>query len=173
MFSGTDLPAKQLSPKWLYDPVGCELFEQICELPEYYPTRTERALLREHSSELAELTRASSLVELGSGTSDRPGSSSTPGRRGSLKRFVAFDVAEPTLRSALAELGGRYPNVAMAGVVGDFEVHLDRIPGLEGRLLAFLGGTIGNLEPLARAEFWPPCPRCSNPGSSSWSAPIW
>jgi L-histidine N-alpha-methyltransferase len=145
---------KQLSPKWLYDPAGCDLFEQICDLPEYYPTRTERAILQAHSAELAGLTRASTLVELGSGTSDKTRLIlDALVAEGSLERFVAFDVAEPTLRAALAELADAYPTVTMAGVVGDFEIHLDRIPGSDGRLLAFLGGTIGNLEPLARGEF--------------------
>lgn len=156
---------KGLSPKWLYDPVGCGLFEQICDLPEYYPTRTERAILETHACELARITRATSLVELGSGTSDKT-------RRildalvaeGTLRRFVAFDVAEPTLRAALDVLAEAYPEVAMAGVVGDFEQHLDRIPGGGGRLLAFLGGTIGNLEPLARSEFLSTLAKVLQPG---------
>lgn len=156
---------KQLSPKWLYDPVGCDLFEQICDLPEYYPTRTERAILQAHAGQLAELTQASSLVELGSGTSDKTRLIlDALVAQGSLREFVAFDVAEPTLRAALAQLGRVYPGVTMAGVVGDFEVHLDRIPGAQGRLLAFLGGTIGNLEPLARSEFLSTLAKVLQPG---------
>jgi L-histidine N-alpha-methyltransferase len=145
---------KHLSPKWLYDPRGCDLFEQICELPEYYPTRAECSILAGRAGELADLTGATTLVELGSGASDKTRLLlDALVERGSLERFVGFDVAEPTLRAALADLATRYPGVAMAGVVGDFEVHLDRIPEGDGRLVAFLGGTIGNLEPLARMDF--------------------
>jgi L-histidine Nalpha-methyltransferase len=165
VLAGLTSRPKRLSPKWLYDPLGCDLFEQICDLPEYYPTRTERGILAAHASELATLTQAVTLVELGSGTSDKTRlilDALVAG--GTLRRFVAFDVAEPTLRAALDELGRVYPGLTMAGVVGDFEYHLDRIPGGERRLLAFLGGTIGNLEPLARGEFLATLAKVLQPG---------
>jgi L-histidine N-alpha-methyltransferase len=156
---------KRLSPKWLYDPRGCDLFEQICELPEYYPTRAERSILVARGPELAEMTGARTLVELGSGTSEKTRlllDALVAHQR--VERFIALDVAEPTLRAALAALSVRYPGVRMAGVVGDFEQHLDRIPGAGQRLLAFLGGTIGNLEPLARAEFLATLAKVLEPG---------
>jgi L-histidine N-alpha-methyltransferase len=156
---------KHLSPKWLYDPRGCDLFEQICELPEYYPTRAETSILVARRAELAELTRARTLIELGSGASDKTRLLlDALAAGGSLERFVGFDVAEPTLRTSLDELATSYPGVAMAGVVGDFETHLDRIPQSDDRLLAFLGGTIGNLEPLARAEFLAMLGKVLHPG---------
>ena len=145
---------KHLPPKWLYDPVGSALFEQICELPEYYPTRTERAILAAHSGEVAELTKARTVVELGSGTSEKTGLIlDALSRQGSLERFVGVDVAEPTLSSALVGLAGRYPGLEVEGVVGDFERHLGHIPSFDDRLVIFLGGTIGNLEPAARRAF--------------------
>ncbi len=144
----------ELAPTWLYDPVGCDLFEQICELPEYYPTRTERAILADHADEIASLTGARAVIELGSGTSEKTRLLLDALRtKGSLQRFAALDVAEPTLRSSLATLAARYPGLEVAGVVGDFLEHLDRIPSGDGRLVAFLGGTIGNLDPSGRQRF--------------------
>jgi dimethylhistidine N-methyltransferase len=145
---------KRLPPKWLYDERGSALFEEICDLPEYYPTRAERGILAAHASEIAMLTRASTLVELGSGTSEKTRLLiDALATGGSLEGFVAFDVAEPTLRASLDQLADRYPRIRMAGVVGDFEEDLDRIPAGRHRLVAFLGSTIGNLEAEPRAAF--------------------
>lgn len=139
--------------KWLYDPLGCELFEQITNLEEYYPTRTERAILETYAHDIAKRSGAATLIELGSGTSAKTlllldALAAT----GSLERFVAFDVAEPTLRDALAALAGRCPGLVLAGVVGDFERHLDALPDVAGRMIVLLGGTVGNLEPGRRAK---------------------
>lgn len=151
---GLGAQPKTLPPKWLYDPAGCDLFERICELPEYYPTRTERSILARRAGDVASITGASTVVELGSGTSEKTRLVLDSLRAaGTLRRFVGFDVAEPTLRSALVSLGERYPGMDVAGVVGDFERHLDQIPAGRDRLVIFLGGTIGNLEPPARRVF--------------------
>src|SRR6202042_3224684 len=97
---------------------------------------------------------APTLVELGSGTSDKTVALiDALIEAGTLRRFVAFDVAEPTLRQAVAGLARAYPSLEVSGVVGDFGVHLDRLPDAEGRLVAFLGGTIGNLTVEERARF--------------------
>ncbi|MBO0731697.1 MAG: L-histidine N(alpha)-methyltransferase, partial [Acidimicrobiaceae bacterium] len=150
--AGLTAPSKRLPPKWLYDERGCELFEAICELPEYYPTRSERAVLAAHASDIASLSRASTLVELGSGASEKTRLLlDALASEGTLEGFVGFDVAEPTLRASLERLSDRYPGVRMGGVVGDFEEDLDRIPSSPNRLVAFLGSTIGNLEDAARA----------------------
>jgi dimethylhistidine N-methyltransferase len=152
--AGLTSTPKRLPPRWLYDPRGCELFEQITELPEYYPTRAEREVLAAYAPEIAARCGASTLVELGSGTSDKTVALiDALIDAGTLRRFVAFDVAEPTLRAAVATLAEAYPSIEVSGVVGDFGVHLDRLPESEGRLVAFLGGTIGNLTVEERARF--------------------
>jgi L-histidine N-alpha-methyltransferase len=145
---------KQLPPKWFYDDSGSQLFDRITRLPEYYPTRRERWILEHHAADVVRLSGADTLVELGSGTSEktrllldafvvRPG----------FRRFVPFDVSETTLREAAAAVAGEYPSVLVHAVVGDFEHHLGTLPGGGRRLVAFLGGTIGNLDPKQRAQF--------------------
>jgi L-histidine Nalpha-methyltransferase len=150
---GLTADPKVLPPKYLYDERGCALFDEITRLPEYYPTRRERDILAERSGAIARITRADTLVELGSGTSEKTRLLlDALTEAGTLRRFVGFDVAEPTLRSAAADLAAEYPGLQIAGVVGDFQHHIDRIPQGGTRLVAFLGGTIGNLDPAERAE---------------------
>jgi L-histidine N-alpha-methyltransferase len=145
---------KDIPPKWFYDTRGSQLFDEITRLPEYYPTRRERAILIEHASEIAAITRADTLVELGSGTSEKTRILLDALRdAGTITRFVPFDVSEQTLRDAADAVHRDYPSVAVHAVVGDFEHHLGSIPGGGRRIVAFLGGTIGNLLPPARAEF--------------------
>jgi L-histidine Nalpha-methyltransferase len=149
----TSLP-KDLPPKWFYDERGCELFEAITRLPEYYPTRAERAILDQFAGDIARATRADTLVELGSGTSEKTrlllGALS---RAGTLRRFVPFDVSEPTLRTAAVAIEAEYPGIDVHAVVGDFERHLPLLPDGGRRVVAFLGGTVGNLAPEKRKGF--------------------
>ena len=153
-YRGLTSNPKELPPKWFYDDRGSQLFDEITRLPEYYPTRTERAILASHSDEIARVTAADTLVELGSGTSEKTRLLLDALRSaGTLTRFVPFDVSETTLRDAAVAVGNEYPGVAVHAVAGDFERHLDRLPGGGRRLIAFLGGTIGNLLPDARARF--------------------
>ncbi|MGI8493238.1 MAG: L-histidine N(alpha)-methyltransferase [Acidimicrobiales bacterium] len=143
---------KRLPPRWLYDQRGSRLFERITGLDEYYPTRAERAILAAHAREMAEMSRPATLTELGSGTSDKTRLLlDALVSEGSLRRFVAFDVAGPTITRALGQLALRYPGLELAGVVGDFERHLEHLPAGPGHLVALLGGTIGNLGREARA----------------------
>jgi L-histidine N-alpha-methyltransferase len=144
---------KEIPPTWFYDERGCELFEAITRLPEYYPTRTERAILAERADEIAALTGADTLVELGAGTSEKTRLLlDALDDAGHLKRFVPFDVAEATLIATAEAIAEEYPTVAVTGVVGDFRRHLGELPREGRRLVAFLGGTIGNLRPRQRAE---------------------
>ncbi|MEA2126958.1 MAG: L-histidine Nalpha-methyltransferase [Solirubrobacteraceae bacterium] len=148
VLDGLTRPFKELPPKHLYDERGSELFEAICELPEYYPTRTERALLVEHADAL--VGDAVELVELGAGSAAKTRVLLDTGR---LRRYVPFDVSPTALDETLAE---EYPELEVVPVIGDFEADLDRIPDPvpgEPRLLAFLGGTIGNFLPGARRAF--------------------
>jgi L-histidine N-alpha-methyltransferase len=145
---------KDIPPKWFYDDRGSQLFDEITRLPEYYPTRCERTILEARAPDIARITRADTLVELGSGTSDKTRLLlDALTEAGTITRFVPFDVSEQTLRDAAEAIGRDYPTVAVHAVVGDFERHLTRIPGDGRRVVAFLGGTIGNFEAPARAEF--------------------
>jgi len=153
--AGLTASPKVLPPKWFYDEEGCRLFDEITRLPEYYPTRTERAILARYAGDIATRTSADTLVELGSGTSEKTRLLlDALSAHGSLRRFVPFDVSEPTLRYAARSIEGEYPGVDVHAVVGDFERHLDRIPAGGTRLVAFLGSTIGNLDPDGRARFY-------------------
>lgn len=151
--AGLSAPPRWIPPKWLYDPLGCELFEAICALEEYYPTRTERAILEASANDIAKRSEAQTLIELGSGTSAKTLLLlDALVAAGTLERFVGFDVAEPTLRDALDGVAKGYPGLGLAGVVGDFERHLGALPDVPGRLIILLGGTVGNLEPGHRAK---------------------
>jgi L-histidine N-alpha-methyltransferase len=152
--AGLTATPRDVPPKWFYDDRGSELFDAITRLPEYYPTRTERSILVERAATIASLAGADTLVELGSGTSEKTRLLLDALRdAGTLERFVPFDVSEQTLRDAATAVAGEYTGVEVHAVVGDFEHHLSEIPGDGRRLVAFLGSTIGNLTPPRRAEF--------------------
>ncbi len=157
VLDGLTRPFKEIPPKHLYDTRGSELFDQICDLPEYYPTRTERAILDEYADLIVRRTGAAELVELGSGTAAKTRVLlSAMERAGTLWRYVPFDVAEQMVRDCTASLADEYPELAIHGIVGDFERHLGEIPPSERgrpRVVAFLGGTIGNFPPGARRRF--------------------
>jgi dimethylhistidine N-methyltransferase len=152
--AGLTAQPKTLASKWLYDPTGCDLFEQITALDEYYPTRAERSILVVHSEEIAQLSRASTVIELGSGTSEKTRHLLKAfDARSQLHSFVAVDVAEPTMRRSLKEISRYFPSAVVAGVVADFDTHLGHLPAGDARIIVFLGGTIGNLEPERRRSF--------------------
>jgi L-histidine Nalpha-methyltransferase len=145
---------KELPPKWFYDERGSELFTEITRLPEYYLTRRERVILAEHARAIAEETRADALVELGSGKSEKTRFLlDALAETGRLRRFVALDVSERTLRESAARIAAEYPGIDVVAVVGDFHDHLGAIPSGGRRLLAFLGSSIGNFRPDERAAF--------------------
>ena len=152
---GLARPLKELPPKHLYDTRGAALFEQICELPEYYPTRLERSILERVAADVIAATAAGELVELGSGSAAKTRLLlDAMAAAGTLRRFVAVDVTEQAVRDSATELIQEYPGLEVHGLIGDFERHLDYLPpAREPRLLAFLGGTIGNFPPAARLRF--------------------
>jgi L-histidine Nalpha-methyltransferase len=155
VLDGLTRPFKELPPKHFYDARGAELFDQICELPEYYPTRAERAILEQSAEELAELTGAVELVELGSGTAAKTRVLlDALDAAGTLRRYIPVDVTESMVRDCAEELTSEYPGLRVHGVIGDFERHLDQVPPAVGpRIVAFLGGTIGNFPPGSRRRF--------------------
>ncbi|CAL9415952.1 Histidine N-alpha-methyltransferase [Nocardiopsis dassonvillei] len=148
---------KQLPPKWFYDERGSALFEDITELPEYYPTRAERAILEERSDEIADAADAEALVELGSGSGVKTRLLLDAMRRhGTLVRFVPVDVSGDFLAASARRVSDDYPGLDVHAVVGDFEHHLGLLPVREdgGRqTIAVLGSTIGNQEPAPREVF--------------------
>jgi L-histidine N-alpha-methyltransferase len=158
---------KSLPPKWFYDDVGSDLFDQITRLPEYYPTRAEAAILRAEAASIADVTGADTLVELGSGTSEKTRMllDALHGR-GTLRRFIPFDVDAGVLQSAGAAIVAEYPGIDVDALCGDFEEHLTEIPSGGTRLIAFLGSTIGNLTPGPRAEFLATLAAVMAPGDS-------
>ncbi|MEV6655147.1 L-histidine N(alpha)-methyltransferase [Streptomyces sp. NPDC051219] len=142
---------KALPPKWFYDARGSELFEEITRLPEYYPTRAEREILLARAPEIAATTGARTLVELGSGSSEKTRHliEALPG----LHSYVPVDVSESALTGAAEALLAEHPGLSVHALIADFTRGL-ALPGTPGpRLAAFLGGTIGNLLPAERTAF--------------------
>jgi len=145
---------KELPAKWFYNDRGSALFEEITGLPEYYLTSRERSILLADGTEIAGLTGAETLIELGSGSADKTGILLRAlAEAGSLRRYVPFDVSEQALRDSAARIAGLYPDIEVHGVVGDFERHLPRLPQGLRRLVAFLGSSIGNLVGAERSRF--------------------
>lgn len=145
---------KTLPPKWFYDAKGSDLFDQITRLPEYYPTRTEASILQDRAADIAAASGADTLVELGSGTSEKTRLLLDALRdSGALKRFIPFDVDPSVLRDAARALHAEYPDIEIEVVCGDFEQDLGTVPKVGRRMVVFLGSTIGNLTPEPRAEF--------------------
>jgi L-histidine Nalpha-methyltransferase len=152
VLDGLTRPFKELPPKHFYDARGADLFDQICDLPEYYPTRAERAILVQRAQEIAALTGAVELVELGSGTAAKTRVLlDALQAAGTLERYIPVDVTESMVRDCAETLTSEYPGLRVHGVIGDFERHLDHLPAAAGpRIVAFLGGTIGNFPPGSR-----------------------
>jgi L-histidine N-alpha-methyltransferase len=167
VLGGLAASPKSLPPKWFYDSVGSELFDQITRLPEYYPTRAEAEILRARSAEIASVTGADTLVELGSGTSEKTRTLlQALDDGGTLRRFVPFDVDASMLSAAATAIQREYPDIEIAAVCGDFEEHLSEIPDGGRRLFVFLGSTIGNLTADPRAEFLAALAAVLRPGDS-------
>jgi L-histidine N-alpha-methyltransferase len=159
--SGT---TKSLPPKWFYDARGSELFEEITRLPEYYPTRAEREILTDRAAEIAAATGAHTLVELGSGSSEK-----TRLLLDALPApltYIPVDVSESALTGAAEGLLADRPGLLVHALIADFTHGLE-LPATPGpRLVAFLGGTIGNLLPAERAEFLTSVRKLMDPGDS-------
>ncbi|MFF4056079.1 L-histidine N(alpha)-methyltransferase [Streptomyces sp. NPDC001668] len=155
---------KTLPPKWFYDAHGSELFEQITELPEYYPTRAEREILVARSGEIAAATGARTLVELGSGSSEK--TRYLLDALTGLHTYVPVDVSESALTQAGHALIAQRPELSVHALIADFTGGLT-LPGTPGpRLVAFLGGTIGNLLPVERAAFMTSVRSLLSPGDA-------
>ncbi|MDN5743784.1 MAG: L-histidine N(alpha)-methyltransferase [Nocardioidaceae bacterium] len=156
-----------LPPRWLYDDHGSQLFDQITKLDVYYPFTAERTILELHAEEIVAASGATSLIELGSGTSEKTRLLLDAfANTGQLERFAPVDVSEQTLREAAAAIAQRYPSVDVVAVVGDFTLHLAHLPQGGRRMVAFLGGTIGNLYREERGAFLGALADVLEPGDS-------
>ena len=146
---------KTLPPRWFYDGRGSQLFEQITELPEYYPTRTEREILQAHADDIAAAAPVQTVVELGSGSSSKTRLLLDAWRRGgTLRQIVTVDVSISALTEAAQSLQQRYPGVELRPVRADFTRHLDELGTVGPTAIVFLGSTIGNLDPGQRRQFF-------------------
>ncbi|MGW7227549.1 L-histidine N(alpha)-methyltransferase [Streptomyces sp. CBMAI 2042] len=151
VLSGLTRHPKTLPPKWFYDARGSELFEDITRLPEYYPTRAEREILEERAGEIAAVSGARTVIELGSGSSEK--TRHLLEALDGLESYVPVDVSESALTGAAESLLAEHPGLSVHALIADFTGGL-ALPGTPGpRLVAFLGGTIGNLLPEERAGF--------------------
>jgi L-histidine Nalpha-methyltransferase len=151
---GLSCPFKELPPKYFYDARGSKLFEQITELPEYYPTRAERSILESGAADIVAAAGPTTLIELGSGAAAKTRYLLDAMRdAGSLETYVPVDISEEITRRVAEELVSEYDELRVHGVVCDYETHLERVPREEGGLIAFLGGTIGNFRPGPRRSF--------------------
>lgn len=165
--TGLGSDPKTLPPKYFYDAVGSVLFEEITGLPEYYPTRCERSILDERAEEIAAASGADTLVELGSGSSVKTRLLLDGlARAGTLARYIPVDVSPTALEGAMDALRLDYPGLDLHGVVADFEHHLALLPQEGRRMVAFLGGTIGNLTPRERHGFLADLRRGLRPGDT-------
>ncbi|WP_460606284.1 L-histidine N(alpha)-methyltransferase [Jatrophihabitans fulvus] len=152
--AGLTATPKTLPPKYFYDAHGSDLFDRITRLPEYYPFRAERTILELHAGEIAAVSGGATLVELGSGTSEKTQLLLRAlSDAGTLTSYVPFDVDPAVLKDASAAIAEQFPSLEIDPVVGDFEHHLGAVPRRPARLVAFLGSTIGNLDPGQRARF--------------------
>jgi len=165
--AGLGATERSIPAKWLYDERGSVLFDEVTRLDEYYPFRAERAILHTRAADIATAADADTLVELGSGTSEKSRVLlDAMAANGQLRRYVPFDVSEEMLRSAAIEIAEAYPGIEVHGVVGDFDRHIPLTP-VEGKgMIAFLGSTIGNFHPAQRSTFLTDVARALDAGGS-------
>ncbi|GAA0601079.1 L-histidine N(alpha)-methyltransferase [Actinomadura livida] len=152
VYEGLTGTPKTLPPKWFYDERGSALFEEITKLEEYYPTRREREILVARAAAVAEATGARTLLELGAGSGEKT-RLLLDALAGTLRTYVPVDVSGDFLEEAAAGIAADHPGLDVRPVVADHERHLHLLPGGERRLVAFLGGTIGNMPPAERVGF--------------------
>jgi L-histidine N-alpha-methyltransferase len=168
VLAGLTATPKSLPPKWFYDDRGSQLFEQITELTEYYPTRAEREILKRYAPDMAAASPAETLIELGSGSSSKtPLLLSALQEEGRLQRYVAVDVSDGALLGAGDHLAETFPDLELSPVAADFEHQLHVLPRDGYRMVAFLGGTIGNLDPDQRTGFLENIHQLLGPGGGS------
>jgi len=165
--TGLSASARAIPAKWFYDERGSQLFDDITKLDEYYPFRAEREILHSRSDEIVAAAGADTLVELGSGTSEKSRVLlDAMDKAGVLKRYVPFDVSEEMLRIAATSIEADYPGAVVHGIVGDFDRHIPLVPIGGTGMVAFLGSTIGNFAPDGRKRFIDAVAEALEPGGT-------
>lgn len=167
VIEGLSQPQKTLPCRYFYDDRGSALFEQICDLPEYYPTRTEQGILEQYAGAIAELTGACELVELGSGSSRKTRLLLEAYSQLDYElQYCPIDVSAGILKSTALDLLGQYPNLKLCGLAGTYEQALAHLPPAESenRMLIFLGSTIGNLDESTCDRFLTQIQQALQPG---------
>ena len=159
---------RKLPPKYFYDDTGSELFEQITQTSEYYPTRIEDALLATYSTDIIQRTKPDQILELGSGSSRKTRRLFDACEKvGQQCDYAPMDVCEAALLQAADELQTHYGWLTVTPIVGDYHAGLDNLPVFSGRrLFVFLGSTIGNFEPLEARDFIAEVSGCMKPGDT-------
>ena len=155
VYNGLTASKKSIPSKYFYDSRGSELFEKICYLPEYYPTRTEMSILKHAAPQITNDFPEGDLVELGSGANwkIRMLLDSIDPSHIDAYRYVPVDVSESALISASEELLKIYPSLKVLGIIADFLHHMDAVPNDRPRLILFLGSTIGNFTEKEQRRF--------------------
>jgi L-histidine Nalpha-methyltransferase len=164
---GLSQTPKTLPCRYFYDDLGSELFEQITDLPEYYPTRTEQAILETYAAEIVQQTGACELIELGSGSSRKTHTLlEAYGKLEDPLHYYPIDVSEGILRTTALDLLAQYPELNVCGLAGTYEQALAQLPPriIENRMLIFLGSTMGNLEDIDRDRFLTQVQQALQPG---------
>ncbi|AFY61331.1 L-histidine N(alpha)-methyltransferase [Synechococcus sp. PCC 6312] len=154
---GLSQPLKTVLPQYFYDGRGSQLFEQICQLPEYYPTRTELGILQRFATDIVEITGACELVELGSGSSLKTRILLDTAQAWGLPlHYLPIDVSGSILKESALALLTDYPNLAVTGIISTYEQGLSHLPPrkLPERMISFLGSTLGNLTPEECEQFF-------------------
>ncbi|HEY9845199.1 MAG TPA: L-histidine N(alpha)-methyltransferase [Candidatus Caenarcaniphilales bacterium] len=167
VINGLSQVPKTLPCRYFYDDRGSKLFEQICNLPEYYPTRTETAILRACAPEIALRTKACELVELGSGSATKTRILLDAYRQLNYPlRYLPIDVSGGILEQSARKLIAAYPTLQVHGLVGTYELAFKRLPPTHSqtRMLCFLGSTLGNLSPQACQSFFAQIRAALQPG---------
>ncbi|MEZ4599644.1 MAG: L-histidine N(alpha)-methyltransferase [Syntrophotaleaceae bacterium] len=156
VLAGLKAPQKRISSLFLYDAVGSKLFEEITRLPEYYPTRTEKKLLRRFAPILAAESKACNIVEIGSGDCSKISIllGEIPSHRWHAVRYTPVDVSREAIRESAEDLQGKFPGIRIHGIVADFTRQLHHVPNGRNRLFCFLGGTLGNLSWEQNRQFF-------------------
>src|SRR6476620_7605736 len=166
---GLSTHPRRLPPKLFYDAEGSRLFDLITGTPEYYPTRTERAILTESAGEmLRQAGKNLTLVELGAGSASKTQLLIQALLRRQLRaEFYPVDVSSSALQGALATLNGHFPRLRVSPIVADYTHRLPDLKSLPGRkLVLFIGSTIGNFEPEEAEEFLKNVRRSLQPGDA-------
>jgi len=168
VIQGFNQKQKNLPPKYFYDDFGSELFEKICELPEYYPTRTEAWILSQYATEIAQITGSCELIELGSGSSTKTCILLDAYQKiADDRRYLPIDISGGILKTSVLQLRQQYPDFFIQGLQGSYQqalAHLESNSSISSRMIFFIGSSLGNFTSQESERFLNQIARTLNPG---------